>query len=274
MNRVFKHTLILLQALLISTRLHAETAPAQIAISPAMFELKIGSKPVYDSVRLKNLKKEPVTLKVEVYNWTLDEENKLQLLPPDPQSIDQWMMINPVNFTIEPGKEQVIRFSIRPRSTPSPGEHRAIIYFSEQPRQSEGDGVEMLFKIGVGIYGYADEIRHAGTLQRLQLDKASSTLHAEIQNNGNVHARLKGSYAIWKKGSFPGFKSMGSYTNWPPDKPKPEGFIASGDLNNTPVLAGKKRTIVTRLPLPNDKTGYMVTVSGTIDDAKVEKILQ
>ena len=251
----------------------ADDPPGQIAVSPAMFELKIGPQPVNESLRIKNLKKYPITLKVDVYNWALDEKNEVKILPPNVQSIDQWMVINPLSFTIEPGKEQVIRFSVRPRVTPTPGEHRAVIYFLEQPSSASLGGVEVLFKLGVGIYGYTDPVKHAAVLNNLTLDRASSKLHVDLQNNGNVHTRLKGNYVIWKKGTFPGFRSMSNLLNWPKDKQLPEGFIAVGAMNNTPVLAGNRRTITTTIPLPETKSGdYTVAVEGTIDDKRIEKI--
>jgi P pilus assembly chaperone PapD len=253
--------------------IRAADPPGQIAVSPAMFELKIGPQPVNESIRIKNLKKYPITLKVEVYNWALDEKNEVKILPPNIQSIDQWMVINPLSFTVEPGKEQVIRFSVRPRVTPTPGEHRAVIYFLEQPSSATPGGVEVLFKLGVGIYGYTDPVTHATVLHNLTIDRAARKLHVDLQNNGNVHTRLKGDYAIWKKGTFPGFKSMSNYLNWPIDKKKPEGFIAVGTMNNTPVLAGSRRTITTSIPLPDSKSGdFTVAVEGTIDDKRIEKI--
>ncbi|NHQ59747.1 molecular chaperone [Chlorobium sp. BLA1] len=274
MKRIVTLTILLLLSSLSWRLLCAEEPPGQVAVSPAMFEINIGSKPVNESIRIKNLKKNPVTLKVEVYNWTLDEQNKLKILPPDSQSLDQWMIINPVSFTIDPGNEQVIRFSIRPRTLPNPGEHRAVIYFAEQLSPTNPGGVEILFKLGVGVYGYAEKIQRSASLQGVTLDRASGTLKVDIQNSGNVHTRLKGEYALWKKDGFPGFKSIGSYMNWPRDKKRPDWFIGSGSMNNTPVLAGQRRTITTKFDPPDKNTGYIVTVSGTIDGKKIEKILQ
>ncbi len=272
MKTILRLGLVLLMASLPTEQLYANDPPGQIAVSPAMVEMKIGSKPVSQSIRLKNLKKEAVTLKAEVFNWTLDNQNKLKMMPPDGQSLDQWMIINPEIFTIEPGKEQVIRFSVRPRTTPLPGEHRAIIYFTEQSPAMSPEGVEILFKLGVGVYGYADNVRHTSALEGITFDSASKTLKVDILNSGNVHTRLKGDYAIWKKGTFPGFNAINTYLNWPHNKTKPDWFIGAGSMDNTPVLPGTRRTISTRIPLPADKNGYVVTVTGTIDDTKVEKV--
>ncbi|KZK74531.1 MAG: hypothetical protein A3K90_05255 [Pelodictyon luteolum] len=253
----------------------AAEPPGQIAVSPSMFEIPIGAQPATRSIRLKNLKETPVTLKVEIYNWTLDGNNTLQESPPSPQSIDQWMVINPLAFTIAPGKEQVVRFSIRPRVQPEPGEHRAIIYFNEQPSSTTKGGVEMLFRLGVGIYAYAEPIVHKGTLTALTLDRNRKTIHAELMNRGNVHTRMKGSYAIWRKGTFPGFSSMAACVNLKPGEEKPEGFIRAGNLNNSPVLAGTQRSIATAIPIPDaDPQNYVIAVQGTVDGATIEKLFQ
>lgn len=275
---VMKRNLILCVILLLVMmsfhRLYAETPPGQIAVSPGMFELNIGTKPVTQSIRLKNLKTTPVSIKVDVYNWTLDDQNKLKVIPPNPQSLDQWMVINPVSFSIDAGKEQVIRFSIRPRLSPTPGEHRAIIYFTEQSQAINPEQSEMLFKLGVGVYGYTDPVRHAAILHVLAYDRASGTLRVEIQNDGNVHTRFKGDYAVWKKGTFPGFKAMSSYLHLPKDQKYPDELISVGNMNNTPVLAGNRRTLMTKVVVPDDKTPYVIAVQGTIDGKTIEKIFQ
>ncbi len=261
-------SLMLLCCIIIPATLTAEEPPGQIAVFPSMFELTIDSKPVNQSIRLKNMKNKPVTIKTDVYNWTLDQQNNLQTIPATAQSLDRWMIINPITFTIAPGQEQVVRFSIRPDVKPEPGEHRAIVYFTEQPgTKDEVAAVEVTFRIGVGIYAYTEPVRKGGQLQSLTFDRTIPMLKAEIVNNGNVHTRLKGEYAVWEKGKFPGFGSMNSTGT------TASGFIASGALNNMPVLSGTRRTIVTNLALPaNISGGYTIAVRGELNGQKIEKI--
>jgi len=257
-------TLTLLCSMFLPFSLSASEPPGQIAVFPSMFELQIGSKPVNKSIRLKNMKKKPVTIKTDVYNWTLDRQNDLQIIPGTAQSLDSWMIINPLTFTIDPGQEQVVRFSIRPDTQPAPGEHRAIVYFTEQPdKQDENAAVQVTFRIGVGIYAYADPVKQSATLQNITFDAASSTIKAHINNSGNVHTRLKGEYTVWEKGSFPGFgKAEG--------KNKP---VTSGTLNNLPVLPGENRIIETSISLPGNPASYTITISGEVNGKKIEKIL-
>ncbi|MCG8344468.1 MAG: molecular chaperone [Chlorobiales bacterium] len=251
------------------------TPPGQIGVSPSMLELSIGSKPVNESLRIFNLKKTPTKVKVDVYNWTLDENNEVKLLPPTEQSLDQWMLINPTSFVLKPGESQVVRLSIRPTVKPAPGEHRALIYFTEEriddtPAKAETP-VEVLFKLGVGVYANADPTRHSSVLKTLSFDKRDNSLKASISNSGNVHTRLTGTYSIWKKGAFPGTESAEKYLLGESAKKAPDGLVAAGQLNQTPVLPGNTRTIVTQLPSLPAPGSYIVAVSGKLGEKKIEK---
>lgn len=262
----------------LATVVHAEDPPppGQIGVSPSMLELSIGSKPVNESLRIFNLKNTPTKVKVEVYNWTLDENNEVKLLPPTEQSLDQWMLINPTSFVLEPGKSQVVRLSVRPTVKPAPGEHRALIYFTEERIEKNATTeteapVEVLFKLGVGVYGNADPTRRASALKGLSLDKTDNTLKASITNSGNVHTRLTGTYSIWKKADFPGIENAEKYVLGEGAGKAPEGLVASGQLNQTPVLPGNTRTIVTQLPSLPGPGSYIVAVSGELGEKKIEK---
>ena len=267
---------ILSAMILPSANAQEDPPPGQIGVAPSMLEVSIGSKPVNESLRIFNLKEKPTKVKVEVYNWTLDANNEVKLLPPTEQSLDQWMLINPMSFRLDPGKSQVVRVSIRPPVKPGPGEHRAIIYFTEEAvedglaAEEEEKPVEILFKLGVGVYANADPIKRAGALQGLTLDKGGRSITASISNSGNVHTRLKGTYSVWKKAMFPGIGKAAKIVQEEGGNKPEEGLMASGQLNQTPVLPGNNRKIVTQLPgLPPG--AYIVAVSGALDEKKIEK---
>jgi len=263
--------LLLVTGVFFGRSLHAYHSYS-LFISPGVFELLLDSLPINESIKLKNNSETPFTLKVTVRNWTIDEENNLALLPSDPQSLDQVITVTPENITVEPGKEQVIHFTLKPDPAYEAGEHRAIIFLTETSPSKSMEGIEVTFRQGIGIYGYSGSIRRNAGLKSLELDRSSGTLNIEIENRGNVHTRFDGDYMIWKKGSFPGVKSPSGFIELPHNKIKPAGFIASGSLNRTPVLAGTCRTIKTVLPVAEVPAGYTVMVTGTIDGMKVEKI--
>jgi len=251
--------------------------PGQVAISPSMVEQAIGDKPVNGSIRMQNLKKEPVSVKVDIYNWTLDEFNRVKLIPGDQQSLDRWMLISPIAFTLEPGGSQVIRYSIRPTGKPEPGEHRAMIYLTEQGTENEkkeSGAVQVRFRYGMAVYGYSGSKKESAELESLTFDKGSMTIKAVVHNTGNVHTRLTGNYAIWKIGTFPGVKAMKEYFEKGENKAAPAGLIATGSMHSTPVLPGHRRTIVEKLELPGNVNGYVVAVSGMIGGRPVDKVFQ
>ncbi len=255
----------------------AEAPPGQIAISPSMVELTLEEKPVNGSIRMQNLKKEPVSVKVEVYNWTLDEQNHVKLIPGEAQSLDRWLLISPVAFSLEPGGSQVIRYSIRPSVKPDPGEHRAMIYLTEESNdkeKKESGGVQVHFRYGMAVYGYSGSKRETSELESLTFDKPTSTIKVVLRNTGNVHTRLTGDYAVWKAGSFPGFKTMKEYMDKPEGKAMPAGLITSGSMHSTPILPGHRRTITEKLVIPASKESYVVTIYGKIGGRPVEKVFQ
>ncbi len=246
-----------------------ELPPGQIGVAPNVFEeLLIGSKPVNESIRFYNFKETPVTVRVTAHNWTIDKNNKIKLLPPDPQSLDQWLIINPLTFTVPPKKSQIIRFSIRPKVKPDPGEHRAIIYFTEEKNPEDSTAtatLQVLFRIGVGVYATADPVRKQGVLHSFKLD-GNKKLSADIENTGNVHIRFGGTFAIWQADAFPGLDNPAKvFPQNKKDKELPEGYMAGGQLNRFPVLPGARRTITTALPHIEKSGTYIIAVKDTLD---------
>jgi P pilus assembly chaperone PapD len=270
-NVVSLFILLLLSALFGNTLLADHIY--NLSVTPNMIELKIGSEPIRESIRLKNNNETAISLKATINNWTLDEKNNLITVPSDAQSLDRGIVLTPEKVTIEPGKEAVLHFTLTPQSGLEPGEHRAIIYLTEIYPTVTGDGIEITFRQGVGIYGYSGQIRQAAELKKLTFDTATGTLNVDIENTGNVHTRFDGDYAIWKKGTFPGFKSLADYLNKPHNEKKSGGFIASGSMNRTPVLAGNRRTIKTILPIADLPAAYTLVITGTLNGKKFEKIL-
>jgi len=261
---------ILFFCLLLARVLFAEEKlpPGQVGVAPNVFEeLHIGSKPVNESIRLYNFKEKPITVRVDAHNWTIDENNKIKLLPPDSQSLDQWLIINPLTFTVPPKKSQVIRFSIRPRVKPDPGEHRAIIYFTEEKKPEDSTAtatLQVLFRIGVGVYATADPVRKQGVLHSFKLD-CNKRLSADISNTGNAHIRFGGTFAIWQADAFPGLDNAGkTFPQIKKNGKPPEGYVAGGQLNRFPVLPGTRRTITTALPRIEKSGSYIIAVQSTL----------
>ncbi|NTV01254.1 MAG: molecular chaperone [Chlorobiaceae bacterium] len=275
-ERLAATCLMLLSVLTGSTLVRAEEPAGQLAISPGIVELSIDSKPAIGSIRLQNLKNEPVKVKLSVYNWTLDEQNNVKLIPGSPQSLDQWLLISPLSFTLEPGGCQVIRYSVRPNVQPEPGEHRALLSISEEDSGNESwkEGIRLKFNYSMAMYGYCGSTHESAEIESLLLDRHAGAIRAVVRNNGNMHTRLTGDYTLWKAGTFPGFKAMKEYLRNSTEWRKPEGLIASGSIFSMPVLPGHRRTITESLGVSGQKSGYVVAFNGKLGGRQIERLFQ
>lgn len=268
--------LTILPILLCRTACAETDLEPQLSVYPITFEeLKIGDKPVNESISVHNLKKKPVSMHVELYTWTHDEHYRVKLIAPTPQTLDQWMVVSPLRFTIPAGGEQTVRFSIRPRVKPEPGEHRAILYLSEEENPEKKSGtIQMLGQYGIGIYGAVEPIKREAGLSSLSFDHKTKTLSASVRNHGNVHTRLRGSYSVWKKGAFPGLKVAKALPATFEEGKKPEGLITSGTFAGGPTLPGFNRTYQSRLAIPDNSGVFVVAFTGELDGVAVDKVVE
>jgi P pilus assembly chaperone PapD len=225
----------------------AAEPPAQIAVSPGKFEVRIDDKQSVQAVRLMNFSDRRVDVKVTVATWELDANSRVVLVEPTEQSLDQWMVFNPRSFSVEARSEQTVRFAIRPRVEPTAGEHRAMIYFEEQARTDVDVPVQVLFKVGVAVYGYAGEIERRGVLSEVQVAADNRVMSAafDIDNPGNAHVRMKAQWGIWPVDHFPGVDAVAQIPDLGNDGVElPESMLMAGWLPNTPVLGGNRRQIL------------------------------
>ena len=103
-----------------------------MGVSPSRFDLNLDEDTGTHSFRVFNYGDKPLNVNLEINNWDLDERGKVRLLPPTEQSLDRWIIINPVRFEIKPEDSQLVRFEIRPRTKLTEGEHRAMIYLNQE----------------------------------------------------------------------------------------------------------------------------------------------
>lgn len=225
----------------------AQSPLSQFGVSPSRFELTLGARGATDAFRVFNLSQKTLDLQVSVHNWELDEHFEVQVAPPTEQSLDQWMHINPVRFTIEPEHEQVVRFAIRPKVRPQPGEHRAVLYVCEVPSAQEAQGhTNIIGCLGLVVYGNVPEVRRIGQVQAVEIVPETNPIgvRLEIASKGNAHVRLHGQYAIWEASAYPGAEHTQPLEQLnAPDTPLPDGIVTADALPALPVLAGAQRTL-------------------------------
>ena len=246
-----------------------------IGVSPSRIELEINRKTGTQAIRILNLSSEPVELKAYVQTWKMDENNNLVEVPPTEESMDQWVVFSPSQFTIPGRGAQTIRFAIRPRVQPKPGEHRAVIYFEEiPPANQKVKDLQSVGRIGVVVYGYVGDIKRVGVLNSITVDSKPNAVTAlfDISSQGNGYVRLKGQYGIWPAAKYPGVNATKPINDLEkPGKKLPENLVAAGTLPLLPVLPNTRRRL--QLPitqkLPPGK--YVLDVNGELNGVKIDQ---
>ncbi len=241
--------------------------PPQIAVSPSRFDITYGKKMKTYALTLINYADHKIKAHISLSNWTLDND-KIKELSPTPQSLDQWMLITPLNVSIAPKETQTIRFAIRPRSKPTPGEHRAMIWIDQvQDSQFENEGVQAKFRFGVAVYLSVPPVSAKGELQRISVTNTTNNIAVALKfsNSGNVHDRFNGTLSFWKANS-----TLSS---------QQKNDILTQDLKNTqlvtkmavpsnPLLPKLQQTTKVFLKKPKIKGPYILYLHGAFKNGK------
>lgn len=256
------------------------TSALSIGVSPPRFELKLDAKrPTTEAFRVVNIGSKPATFKIYVQSWMLDEQNKIQSLPPSEQSLDKWILVNPGQFTLPPGKSQTVRFSIRPRVKPQAGEHRALIYVEEIPSPNEnaekpGTPVRVIGRYGVGVYAYVGDIKKVGVVNSITVDSKNAPVKAtfDVSSQGTAYVRMNGQYAIWQAAKYPGAKNTQQITQLDKAKPKlPDGVVSVGTLPSTPVLPSTRRQLILNISQQLAPGNYVLDLNGELSGVQIDK---
>ncbi|MCC5606415.1 molecular chaperone [Nostoc sp. CHAB 5834] len=248
-----------------------------IGVTPPRLEVKINSnKTRTETIRVLNLDSKPVTLKATVKSWVMNEANKAQDIASNEQSLDQWIVFTPSQFTIPAGGAQTIRFAIRPKVQPQPGEHRAVLYLQEASSIKSSQGVRVNARLGVVIYGYVGEIKKIGVLNSITVDAKSNALKAvfDITNKGNAYVRLSGQYAIWPAAQYPGTEATKPIANTgKPGEKLPKSVLDVGSLPSLPVLPNNTRQL--QLPITKNLPpgNYVLDINGELSGLPIDKAI-
>ena len=245
----------------------------EFALSPPNFHIQIDGKPVTKSLKVFNFGSEPTEFQVSVANWVLDEQNEVQVIAPTEQSLDQWLLVNPLRITVPPKESRTVRFSVRPRVQPTPGEHRAMIYLTEVRSKARGH-IKIRGRLGVAVYGYVGDVVKKGKLHGIQVEaeKKPVKIAFDVESLGNAHVRLSGQYAIWPADRYPGSDKTRSIASIGTKKMVlPEGVVEAGNLVKTPVLPGTRRKVVLFGTQALKPGSYVLDVNGALQDTPLKQ---
>ncbi|MEH1866653.1 MAG: fimbria/pilus periplasmic chaperone [Nostoc sp.] len=246
-----------------------------IGVSPNRIELEISRKTRTQAIRVLNLSSEPIELKAYVRTWKMNADNKLVEMPSTEESLDQWTVFTPSQFTVAPRSAQTIRFAIRPKVQPKPGEYRAVLYFEEIPSASQKtEGVRSVGRLGVVIYGYVGDIKRVGVLNSITVAPQSNgvTARFDISSQGNGYVRLKGQYAIWPAAKYPGATATKPIDDLEkPGKKLPQNLLAVGVLPLLPVLPNTRHNLELPIIQTLEPGKYVLDINGELNGVKIDQ---
>ncbi len=268
-----RHILLLLALSSIFAALPARAF--EIAVSPSRFEIDVNEGRQTHAIEILNTSDREVTVNVEIENFDLDEANKVRVVPPTEQSLDQWIVINPLTLNLPPDSRRTLRFAIRPQVRPEPGEHRAVIFLNEGDSRVVRGGARVRFRIGVVVYAQVGPYDRSAILHDVTPEARSVLL--DIETIGNAHARFRGGYAVWSEATYPGDDLAQSATQQALERRtgreplRVEGASLSGLLIETPVLPQNRRRVrqpVDLAAVPGPKRLFLF---GTLGDTPVAR---
>ncbi len=263
----------MLKRLPLAVWLLAAAAPiaAQVGLSPPKLDIVIdeSGKPSTHSIRIVNFGDQAAEVQVVVYNWDMDDNNQVRILPPTEQSLDQWMVLNPLRFTLPAEGSQTVRFSVRPKVKPEPGEHRAMIFFEQVPPEDKSPEIRFIFRLGAAVYGQVGELTRIGELHSAEAGDQGASF--DVSSAGTANMRWSGQYAIWPAAGYPGAEKTAAIEGLDsPDTIVPEPILQAGELPPTAVLPGTRRTVKLEFAEALEAGDYVLDLNGALGETEVD----
>ncbi len=247
---------------------------AQIAVTPSVLEIDSTEINKTHSFRIINKKEHAVHVSTNVESWTLDEMNQVQPIPLTADSLTNWVIVNPLNFTLEPNSTQTIRLALRPPNQIPEGEHRLMLYFNQQLKEKPKEGtINFKFKIGSAIYVHIGEKIKTGKTLSAKIE--NQHIRLETMNTGNSFIRYKGHWLLWL--GEPNSTLINLENILEQESPQINGLLAKGEMPSMPVLPGYTRMINVdisdyELNIPHDQPLTLQFI-GRLGDETVDTIL-
>lgn len=220
----------------------------KLAISPPRLEMYPAEKS-NESITVLNLGDTPMHVEVSTQNWDLNENNKFRALEPTEQSLDQWLILNPIKLEIPANSQQTVRLAVRPRVEPEDGEHRAMVFFKQLP-DPEAKGGQVSFKVGVPVYAYYGNVIRTVDVNSVVFNQEANQFEFDLTNTGNSYVRPDGTYIVVKESDYTSDENLLNRLNSVTGEIQAEGALSSGKLVSDPVLANERRLLTSKIALP------------------------
>lgn len=197
-NKIYIAAVILLLVFLITTHAGAtvRVEPARIIINTLAQSRSTGT------IEVINKGEEAVELKAVLNDWSLNEEDALLFFNPGENnySLAGLIKFNPRVFTLQPGKKQIVRFTINTPENPEK-ERRGVVFFEQETDYTAGEtGSKVVTQIGTVIYLVPENIKYNFKFTGLRVYKTPppepQPVVLSVENAGTGHFRYYLSYKV------------------------------------------------------------------------------
>jgi P pilus assembly chaperone PapD len=170
----------------------------------------------YDSgeIQVENTGSEAIPIKVYLEDWVYAQQDGGKEFMPKattPLSCSDWITFFPSDFTLQPGKSQVVRYTINvPKD--ATGGHYSVFFFEtaggdikEVDQEGNNVFVKVLNRLGALFYVDAEgTVQKTAELQDLSISQKLNSLivSANLVNTGNTYISCSGSFNILDKEGF------------------------------------------------------------------------
>ena len=171
-------------------------------VEPSRFEMLVApNRGSIGAITLTNTGTEPLMINANLCDWNMDEQGTASFSPPNlsPASCAGWVTFNPRVFRLNPGKKQVVRFSIAPPANTRTSEYRGAIRFFTQ-LISKQPGAVSAGNVMVTLYAALPGVKRNGLIKKMEAsyNPATKTLNTTllVESTGSAHIRFNGKYQI------------------------------------------------------------------------------
>lgn len=198
-----KMKLVILLCVFISMGIWANIAGSatMITVDPARIEILV--KPgvsTTGAILVSNPGTEPLRLGAEVRDWNMNAQGEPVFAHPRDRtdSCAGWIRFNPRVTLLNPGKQQIIRYSITAPKGVSSGEYRAAVIFAVEAADDAQENLSISSSIATTIYANVGPIQRRGELlsSSATYSEGIMTVKSIIKSKGNAHLRLNGSFLV------------------------------------------------------------------------------
>lgn len=177
----------------------AAVQPLRVNPSRVIYEEAPGAV-ITGSVTVTNTGVEDAVLEAALYDWELDADKQLvvRLSSSLPSSLEGWVKFNPRQFSLSPGKSQIVRYTIRVPGD-AVGEHRGMIAFEQTlPPDALATGavakVQVTTTVYVGVNPVIRQARPVGGV--VETSDQATRVSITMESVGNAHYRGTASFTI------------------------------------------------------------------------------